>query len=182
MLAGNLRNRGFTLIELVVALTVAALVVGVAHSLIVALGDGAAGLTEAAVNADSESNRERFLKGVVKRLNAGSLEATFDGTPDRARFKSWCNTPNGWLESCEVELTMAMVRSRSRFEVKVELQGQSQEFLLASDFEAGVLRYLSDARLGGRWMTVWGESVTAPLAIGVVIDGDTTVLRVGDRG
>ena len=46
----------------------------------------------------------------------------------------------------------------------------------------GVILYLRDAAEGGAWVTSWGASVTAPQALGIVVDGDTTIVRVGERG
>jgi hypothetical protein len=54
--------------------------------------------------------------------------------------------------------------------------------IIADNFEQGALRYLSAASGGGVWFHAWGQGITAPLAIGIVLDGDTTILPIGERG
>jgi hypothetical protein len=46
----------------------------------------------------------------------------------------------------------------------------------------GELLYLADARDGGQWLRNWSTVLIAPLAIGAVIDADTLVLAIGERG
>jgi hypothetical protein len=35
---------------------------------------------------------------------------------------------------------------------------------------------------GGEWQLAWPSRITLPLAIGVLIDGDTIILGIGERG
>jgi len=178
----DMSTSGFTLLEVIVALTIGAMIVGVAHALVVTLGDGATAIADARVRADRESNSERMLRGLVSRAEAGSVEAPFEGLPNRVRFRSWCCTPNGWLEACDVHLQLTADRAGNRLEALLIERGTSRSVVLARGFQTGAIRYLSDVRLGGRWMTVWGAGTSVPIALGVVIDGDTTVLRIGNRG
>ncbi|MGH7620912.1 MAG: hypothetical protein ACREMU_01100, partial [Gemmatimonadaceae bacterium] len=47
---------------------------------------------------------------------------------------------------------------------------------------SGALRYLTRVSGGGEWIRVWGAGITAPLAIGVILDADTLIVPIGERG
>jgi hypothetical protein len=49
-------------------------------------------------------------------------------------------------------------------------------------FERCELRYLKDASTRGTWFRSWGTGISAPIAIGVIVDRDTLILRIGERG
>jgi hypothetical protein len=53
---------------------------------------------------------------------------------------------------------------------------------LQRGFSTGMLRYLNDPIGRGVWFRIWGHGITAPLAIGVITDGDTAIVRIGERG
>ena len=71
-------------------------------------------------------------------------------------------------------------------------EGQSR--VLARGFRQGELRYLNSAASGGQWFRQWGRGITAPLAIGVILERDaagaitgdrsvdTLIVRIGERG
>ena len=46
----------------------------------------------------------------------------------------------------------------------------------------GEFRYLTTVTGGGEWIRVWGAGITAPLAIGVILDSDTLIVPIGERG
>jgi hypothetical protein len=43
------------------------------------------------------------------------------------------------------------------------------------------LLYLADASAGGFWLARWGAAVAAPVAVAVLTDSDTLLLRIGER-
>jgi hypothetical protein len=45
-----------------------------------------------------------------------------------------------------------------------------------------VLRYAARDTGGVHWQSSWGRSITAPFALAVVLDDDTVVVRIGERG
>ena len=171
---------GFTIVELLVALAIAGTVVMTARMLLEELAaDGDALLTEAMEN-DSRANAERSLRELVLRLEVGtSEERRFAGDERGARFTSWCDVPRGWLERCTVTLAIDRIGSEPAI---VAALSTGEVLVLRRGFSTARLQYLGDAARGGTWFRSWGESITAPLAIGLVFEADTLLLRIGERG
>lgn len=167
---------GFTLVELMVALVVSAVVVLGARQLLEQLGESAHRTVVVAARADRAANGERLLRDLAGRLEIGrNAAARFSGETGETRFASWCEVPSGWEERCTVSL---VARGTS---LVASFGGADTLTLLVRDAPIE-LRYLDDPRAGGRWFTSWGAGITAPLAIAVIAGGDTTIVRIGERG
>jgi prepilin-type N-terminal cleavage/methylation domain-containing protein len=172
--------RGFTLVEVVVALAIAGTVVLTSRVLLEELADDAQALLKQGALIDSRANADRALRDLVGRLEVGTDEARrFSGDERVARFTSWCEVPRGWLERCSVTLAVDFEGSEAFLAASLST---GELLVVQRDFSAGSLRYLGDAARGGNWFRSWGESITAPLAIGVILDADTLILRIGERG
>ena len=87
--------------------------------------------------------------------------------------------PGGWQERCVV--TLAINGDSAATALVLTLSGGAPLNIRAGS-RHGELCYLADARDGGQWLRSWSTGVTAPLAIGAVIDADTLVLAIGERG
>src|SRR6266516_2937194 len=84
---------GFTLIELVVALTISALVVLVAHELFAAVAERGRTLIAARTALDRAGNARRWLAATFLSLDVGTEGAGgFDGRPDHVAFSTWLLT------------------------------------------------------------------------------------------
>jgi prepilin-type N-terminal cleavage/methylation domain-containing protein len=173
---------GFTLIEVMVALTVGALVLATARAILVALGDGAERMATASLELERKSNSERLMRSLTGRLVVGDGPDRFEGEPGRARFTSFCEVPEGWLERCTVEYSAESNAGSSCVVLSTLVGDEREQLTVLSGPDRAQLIYLSDARNGGTWLIRWGTSITAPLAIGIVSGPDTTVLRIGERG
>ena len=98
---------GFTLIEVLVAMTIAATVVVTARLLLERLGDEAMRLAAYAARTDSDANAEQTLRDLVGRLEVGTDDGRrFAGQEQATRFTSWCDVPAGWQERCTVTLAI----------------------------------------------------------------------------
>src|SRR6266576_728478 len=96
---------GFTLIEVLVALTIGAIVVLFAHELFGALADRGRALTVARTALDRSANARRWLDATFLSLDVGTEGAGgFDGRPDHATFTTWLPTADGWFERRSVSL------------------------------------------------------------------------------
>lgn len=176
-------RRGFTLVEVMVALAVMGIVLVGARTMLGQIADDADRITAAAAAADHDANAERLLRSVAGRLELpaapGGGEAGFQGEAHGMRFLSWCEVPDGWLERCRASLGFIRLDGDNVLALRLSTGELVQ---LRRGFGTGELVYLRDAADGGDWVRSWGASISAPLAVAVVIDGDTTLLRIGERG
>src|SRR5688572_10408256 len=144
------------------------------------LADDAERLVAHAATNDTEANAARTLGDLVSNLEVGTADSRrFAGEERDARFTSWCDVPRGWQERCTVTLA---IETQGPESVLVASLSTGELLVVRRDFSTAALRYLGDAARGGTWFRSWGESITAPLAIGVVLDADTLILRIGERG
>lgn len=172
------RAGGFTLIEVLVALTIASAVVLAAHQIFTGVADGANAVTAARQDLDRSSNARRWLKATFL-----SLEPPFEGRIKQVSFISWQVTPGGWFEQQPIELAHESSRLVARHAGEV-LQ-------LADDVSDVAFDYLLDPGADSRWVREWVSPVSAPLAIRLRIAGcgrgdagcvDTLLFLVKERG
>ena len=179
-----MRRSAFTLIEVLVALVVSAIVLLGAHQVLSVLTDQSHALARRAAQSDRDANGERVLRDLVGQLELGSPGTVpFSGSQDTVRFSSWCEAPSGWLERCAVTLSFAVDGDHETLRAQLDTR---PPFDLVRDLRSGTFRYLESAAAGGQWFQKWGTGVTAPLGIGVVLVRDdvvdTMLLRIGPRG
>ena len=174
------RRPGVSLLETIVALAVSGIVLLGAHTMVEGLGDNTRHLHASAERWDDEANRELALRLLADRVEvATDSTARFVGNEREVRFSSWCEAGGGWLERCAITISFVRHDTGYGLVVNSSLQGA---ITLRTGVRAGRLLYLSSAADGGAWQQHWTVGVTAPLAIGVVADGDTLIVRLGGRG
>lgn len=171
---------GFTLLELMIALTIGATLVLGARALLVQLADSADRVVDAAAVADRAANAERLLRDLVAQaaLDEGD-GARFTGDERASRFVTWCDVPAGWKERCLV--TIGVVRSPNGLALVAGFP-DGDVVVLRDGLATATLRYLYRAEGGGVWLPSWNSTVAIPLAVGAVLEGDTLILRIGARG
>jgi len=173
---------GFTLVEVMVALLIGGMVVAGAAGLLSALGNRVQAIERAAARADEDANGERLLRTLVANLEFGADTTTpsFVGDLSSALFRSWCETPAGWLDHCTVRL--AFESQKSTTVLKLELRGAYSTILdLRRGFRNGRLRYLQEVDRRLSWVDTWSQRI-APRGLAVIIDRDTLLLPVGGGG
>ena len=171
-------SRGFTLIELMIALTLSALVVLLAHRIFAGVVDGAQGLQVARTALDRGANARRSLTEMFGSLDIGTEGAGgFAGRPDRVEFSTWQRVRQGWLERRRVtlELTGGVLVARSDVSIALEDSVTRVEF-----------DYLLEPGVNAAWVREWISPVSAPVAVRVrimrVATVDTLLFTVGPRG
>lgn len=180
MRARESNRPGFGLFEVIVALVVAALVLMAARSILESVANGAERLVDAAGEMDRVGNADRLLRLLVGQVESGTIvPGAVAGDERRVRFQTWCDVPAGWKERCGLELAFAPSGSGEALIVS-GLPGGPR--VLRTGFRFGSLRYLEDPAKGGVWLPRWSQQLTVPLAIGVILDADTVILRIGERG
>ena len=169
---------GFTLIEVLVAVTLAGVVVVAAHQTFTGVADGARAVAHARESLDRSSNARRWLKATFL-----SLEPPFEGLSDRLSFTSWQLTSGGWFEQQPTEL--ALERGR------VVARAGSITFPLVDNVTAVSFDYLLEPGAESRWVREWISPVSAPLAIRMRVAGcgrrdaacvDTLLFLIKERG
>lgn len=176
-----MRRSGFTLIEVIVAVTLSAIVLLGARALWESLAGSVDRLRTRATADARVVNGERLLRSLVGRLEVGTdLSHEFAGDEREAHFTTWCDMPAGWQERCDAVIGIE-ADSGAGLRLVARLS-TGERITLQRGFATGALRYLNDPIGGGVWFRIWGHGITAPLAIGVITDGDTAIVRIGERG
>ena len=169
---------GFTLVEVLVALAIGAVVLVSARALLDGLASHARTTVRSMHDADSQGNGDRLARQVAGNLILiPDPAASFVGTTTESTFESWCPAARGGLERCRVRL--ALVQRPTEPGVVLSLSTGATIVLLRG--ANARLRYLSDAAEGGRWEDVWRQPHTPPLAVALSAGGRSLVLRIGER-
>lgn len=172
-----MRRDGFTLIEVILALTLGALVVLIAHSVFAGVTDGTRRVSEARDHLDRAMNARRYLTESFGSLDVGADRGGFAGRPDRVEFSSWERTPEGWLTPTRVTIALAgdtLVATSLR------------RVALASHVRQVAFDYLLEPGAAERWMREWISPISAPVAVRMRTmrrgGADTLLFVVGRRG
>jgi len=153
---------GFTLIEVMVAVTIAAVVMLAAREIFAGVADTAKAVTTARHELDRRSNARRWLKAAFL-----SLEPPFEGRARRVAFSSWQRTSGGWFERQSIELTQDGGRLLATH--------GTDAIQLADSATAVTFDYLLTPGADTKWVSEWVSPVSAPLAIRM------RIARCGDQ-
>src|SRR6266545_1985831 len=149
---------GFTLIEVLLALTLGALVVLCAHRIFSGVTDGALRLTAAQAALDRAANARRLLTQLVGSVDVGEGAGGFDGAPHRVAFSTWVLQPEGWLVRGRVTI--------QETDGDVVVTGVAGHAVALADGIASLdLDYLLEYGAEAAWVRTWQSPVSAPLAV-----------------
>lgn len=171
-------TRGFTLIEVLVALTIASIVILAAHEMFTGVADGAKAVAVERRDLDRRSNARRWLKATFL-----SLEPPFEGDANKVSFTSWRLTSGGWFEPQPVEIMREGTQLMAR--------GGPELLPLADGITDVAFDYLLEPGADSKWVRGWISPVSAPVAVRVRIAGcgrgdegcvDTLLFLVKERG
>lgn len=189
-------ERGFTLIEVLVALSAGGLLVLLAHQAFGAATDFALALNRRGTRRDEVMETRRYLAAALGSVDAAAPGSRgFHGTPTRIELATWTD---GGLRNVELvvaggRLLAVSERDAARDaardtapETTRETARDTMRLMRALAFRADyLLAYGADAP----WVQEWQSPVSAPLAVrlriahgdssGVV---DTLLLTIGPRG
>lgn len=171
-------RRGFTLMEVMVAMAVGAIVVVGARGLVDALGTQAHATLRAARVVDAHANARDALQRLVGDLVvARDSIPSLTGDGEQATFTSYCESPREWMEPCRV--TLRVEGAEGGYRVLWEARGDT--VLLGDSLRTAAIRYLMSPTVGGTWTARWQNTVMLPVALGLVMDRDTLLAPIGDR-
>lgn len=171
-------RRGFTLIEVTVALVIGGMALSAAAALLNGLSARADQIRSAGARVDRDANAERLLRNMLANLRgSGDSTLTVTGDSGSVTFQAWCETVEGWFRPCSAHVTLE--RDSTSVEFRLALTGggaedRSMVFRRGAKAPAG-LRYLRDVTHGGTWVNRWTE-VVVPTAIALFAGTDTLVL------
>jgi prepilin-type N-terminal cleavage/methylation domain-containing protein len=172
------RRRGFTLIELVVALAISGLAVLLASRTLVGVADGAAQLATTRTALDRNMNGRRWLMEAFGSLEVGTGSGGFTGRADHVEFAASQRVPQGWLE------TRSIILSREGDSLVANVG--PRQLTIARAVRSLDCDYLLEPGASTTWVREWISSATAPLVvrlrIGYAEHADTLLLLVGPRG
>lgn len=172
-------RRGFTLLELMAAITLAGVALIAAQRLLDQLADAHDQLTRERISMAADRNGVRLLRSLIDRAEVGpDAFMTFRGGAKDASFHTRCDAPGGWLEPCHI--TLNLVSTGAAESVMVTATGRQPIRLLTWKPDA-TLRYLEANMLSRAWREEWHVAIVLPAAIGIVSEGDTLVFRIGGR-
>ncbi|PYP60083.1 MAG: hypothetical protein DMD40_01995 [Gemmatimonadetes bacterium] len=170
-------RRGFTLIEITVALIVGGMALSAAAALLTGLSDRADEIRTAGMRADGEGNGERLLRNLLGNLRFSTDSThTLSGDSLAVTFLTSCETVEGWLRPCRARLA---IEPPERFQLTLALRaGETHTIVLSRGARIPTaIRYLRDPAHGGRWVRQWTEIVT-PAALELTAGTDTVLLPV----
>jgi prepilin-type N-terminal cleavage/methylation domain-containing protein len=174
-------KRGFTLIEVMVAMVIGAMVVAAAAALLSSLENRAEAIARASARADRDANAERVLRGLLANLDLGrDSTSAFVGTATSARFRTWCDSPTGWLERCAAHLSIEQRGDAAA--LRLELTGPDPTRIdLASGLHGARFRYLAIVDGVVTWRDTWSHLVV-PAAVVLIVERDTLLFPVWGSG
>ncbi len=169
-------RRGFTLIEVTIALVVGGMALSAAAALLTGLGERADQIRAAGARMDRDTNAERLLRSLWSNLRpSGDSSPIVRGDSMAVEFSAWCESVEGWLRPCRARLAVEHEARGSRFTLVVTADQTMTMHFWHRDRDLGGIRYLRNAEHGGSWMTRWTDLVPPP-AIAVIAGTDTVVV------
>jgi len=179
-----LRSRnGYSLVELIVALSVVGLVLGVGTAAFLGVADRGRTLIGAAERRDLLANFEALVRSTLGNLDMSRPPALEGGATD-VRYRSWCVTTERWLERCHVTLASISDSAGPAIVMTQHVESRNGSVRLGP-WKTPVpdnvsFIYLADPASGGRWTASW-TAPSLPYAVGLVTGPDTLILPVGQR-
>lgn len=168
-------RRGFTLVEVAVAVAIAGIIALIVRGANDSLASQSQRLQRSIVARDGDHNRLRELRRLVASARSPHDSLTwFTGSTDSVSFASGCPTVEAWLVPCRISLR---VTADGRLELLTATAGPT---VLRDEVKG--FAFLATAGNGGVWTVAWTSRVSLPLALGVVLPTDTLILPIGRRG
>ena len=176
------RPRGLTLVEVLMALTIGALVAAAAHQLLASSTELARRVDTARLVQARTANARRFLIMAVANTSISGHDAdTFAGSDSTLTLATWLPAASGALERMRLLL---LVHAESLWAVT-----DVDTLELATGVASCRFDYLLSLGTQAPWEREWRSAVTAPVAVRVRIRRvgpiglvDTLLLPVGPRG
>lgn len=160
-------RRGFTVLELAVALAISGVTLAGSWTLLASVGEAGRALSSW---RGEHAERYRAYADIRDALLEVDRRAVLSGAAGVTHLKTRCPTGRGWSVACEVELTLRSAEGRCTFTIH-------SPFVVASRWVrsngACFMRFLLSPELGGQWIDRWSQEASLPFALGLVMGPDT---------
>jgi prepilin-type N-terminal cleavage/methylation domain-containing protein len=173
---------GFTLVELLVALTLSGLVVLTVARLFTTLVTAERTLSVERRTRTRQENAHRWLVSAFLSLEVGAAPGeSFEGSAHQVAFTTWQMTPRGWFERRRIVLSSEDARLQARLD-------DGSTVTLADSLLGVGFDYLLEPGATTHWVSSWISPVSAPLAVRIRITPldsgttDTLLLLIKERG
>jgi prepilin-type N-terminal cleavage/methylation domain-containing protein len=172
------RRRGFTLLELTVALALAGVVLTTSAALLGVVVEQDRRLSAVAREQSARNVAAATVSRLLARHSAGFVSTTvFTGSSSSAEFESRCERPGGWLARCVVRLQI--VERNAGGAVLEVRDNQSSIASIPLRGQRATLAYGIVGAGGRAWLSQWEGGTQAPSLIAIVSDADSLMIRVG---
>ena len=151
-------SRGFTLIEVLVALLVGSLLVLLAQRIFAGVADAASAAGRARQSADRAANGRRMLSRLFGSARIGTPGTVFDGDHDRVTLSAWWSEARGWAVARRCRLALDGPRL-----VIADLE--TEPVVLADSVDAVAFDYLPVRGERAPWLTRFQSQLLLPLAV-----------------
>lgn len=170
---------GFTLLEVMVALAIGAMVLMMAHQLLAAVTEGSRRLEERVIHQDRMLNGRRWLRAALGSINAPVESLPFIGHPNELTLSASTLRGGGWFAPQRLRL---LVHEDS---LLVERSEEGILFL-ADSIERIDFDYLLEPGAETRWASNWISTASTPLAVRMRLKHrqsgiDTSLFMIMDR-
>jgi hypothetical protein len=168
---------GFTIIEAIAAVALSGIAISGGVLLFHQLDDETMRIQRESASVSRESNGERLLRMLLHTAEASVDTAErFRGDESSATCRSWCAVPAGWMERCQIVLS---IDPRSDSSAIVATLSTGEQLLLAVHSGPAEFRYVDLLQRDSMWVRRWDRSISLPTAIALVRERDTLVFPLG---
>ncbi len=174
-------RRGFTLVEVMVALAIGGVVLVLAGRIFTVVTDSARLIESERLLTERSANGRRWLRAALASVVPTSDRAPFEGSSEALAFVAATPRPNGRFDTERIELGSsagALIAKRS----------VSGAIVMDSGVQAARFEYLGSPGEGSRWVPAWRSTTSAPLAVRLRVARlalrgavDTTIILIRDR-
>jgi hypothetical protein len=164
------------LVEVCVALTLAAILATVAWMLVTALADSADRIARLGDSVEREATTAQLVRDLVRRAEIDvSHSILLHGTPDSVTFVSWCDAAWGWQERCDVSISALRGAGTSTLHLRTS---SGIDALLPGPPMTHDLLYLDQNFELREWRSYWNSPLLLPAAVAVPRSRDTLLLVI----